>query len=93
MRSANRDLILAIRAGLAAAAEPGRAPAMQAYMKSEMPYLGTRVPVVRSLTSTLVGEAPGMDADAWEDTVLAPIQDERRGSRVQGMKYLPPPPS
>lgn len=36
-----------IRAGLAALADPGRAPAQQAYMKSAMPYRGVRLPDVR----------------------------------------------
>jgi 3-methyladenine DNA glycosylase AlkD len=48
--SVDTDLVAAIRAALRSAADPGRAPQMQAYMKSEMPYLGVRVPVVRRLT-------------------------------------------
>jgi 3-methyladenine DNA glycosylase AlkD len=42
-------LVDAIRTGLRQLAEPGRAPQMQAYMKSAMPYLGVRVPQVRAL--------------------------------------------
>lgn len=34
------DLIAAIRDELARVAVPAKAPAMQAYMKSDMPYLG-----------------------------------------------------
>lgn len=40
-------LVQEIRAALRAAADPTRAPGMQAYMKSAMPYLGVRVPEVR----------------------------------------------
>ena len=47
---ADRDLLAAVADGLAAGADPGRAPRMQAYMKSEMPYLGVAVPKVRALT-------------------------------------------
>lgn len=46
---ADLPLVEAIRTRLRAAAEPERAPGMQAYMKSRMPYLGVRVPLVRQL--------------------------------------------
>ncbi len=39
-----------IRAALREAADPTIAPGQQAYMKSEMPFLGVKVPVVRRLT-------------------------------------------
>jgi 3-methyladenine DNA glycosylase AlkD len=38
------DLVEEIRAALRAVADPVRAPAMQAYMKSEMPFLGVQKP-------------------------------------------------
>jgi DNA alkylation repair enzyme len=37
-------VIEAVRAGLAARANPAKAPDMQAYMKSEMPFLGVQKP-------------------------------------------------
>jgi 3-methyladenine DNA glycosylase AlkD len=43
-------LIDQIRTELAGQADPDRAPGMQAYMKSAMPYLGVRLPTVRSIT-------------------------------------------
>jgi 3-methyladenine DNA glycosylase AlkD len=43
-------LVSAVRTALHAAADPSRAPGMQAYMKSTQPYLGVRVPDVRRLT-------------------------------------------
>jgi 3-methyladenine DNA glycosylase AlkD len=45
--SVDTDLVAAIRADLRAEADPERAPGMQAYMKSAMPYLGVRVPAAR----------------------------------------------
>jgi 3-methyladenine DNA glycosylase AlkD len=48
--AADLELIAAIRTALRRAAKPERAPAMQAYMKSTMPYLGVRVPVMRAST-------------------------------------------
>ena len=40
----DRPLISTVRDELQALAQPARAPQMQAYMKSAMPYLGVRVP-------------------------------------------------
>ena len=37
-------MIDAIRSGLAALADPAKAPDMQAYMKSEMPFYGVQKP-------------------------------------------------
>ncbi|MEV7549923.1 DNA alkylation repair protein [Amycolatopsis sp. NPDC089917] len=39
-----KSLVSAVRNGLAALADPGKAPSMQAYMKSEMPFLGVASP-------------------------------------------------
>ncbi|MDA4895247.1 DNA alkylation repair protein [Streptomyces sp. MS2A] len=43
-------LVSDIRDALCRAADPALAPGQQAYMKSEMPFLGVRVPAVRALT-------------------------------------------
>jgi 3-methyladenine DNA glycosylase AlkD len=63
-------MIDAIRRELAARADPAKAPGMQAYMKSAMPFLGVqkagRVEVARA-----VFPAYALDGfDAWRDTVL-----------------------
>jgi len=42
-----------IRAALVAEADPERAPAQQAYMKSAMPFLGVSMPRVRALTRAI----------------------------------------
>lgn len=47
MDSDGRELVAAIRRGLRDVADPARAAGQQAYMKSEMPFLGVRVPDVR----------------------------------------------
>lgn len=62
-------LISAVRDELAASADPGRAPKMQAYMKSTMPYLGVAVPTVRSVTKAVArrhppGSVPELGASA-----------------------------
>ena len=42
-----------IRSALRAAADPALAPGQQAYMKSDMPFLGVRVPEARRIARTL----------------------------------------
>ena len=58
----------AIRAALAAAADPAIAPAQQAYMKSAMPFLGVRGPEVRRLTRGLVRELGIDDGSTLAET-------------------------
>jgi 3-methyladenine DNA glycosylase AlkD len=59
-------LVTSIREALRSAADPERAPAMQAYMKSAMPYLGVRVPEVRRLTKAAAAAYPPADLDELE---------------------------
>jgi 3-methyladenine DNA glycosylase AlkD len=62
-------LIAAIRDGLAAAADPQRAPAMQAYMKSAMPYRGVTSPNNKPIFKRAIEDHPLPDAAAWADAV------------------------
>jgi len=55
---ANLPLVAAVKDGLAARADPVRAPKMQGYMKSAMPYLGVLVPAVRAVTKAAAREHP-----------------------------------
>jgi 3-methyladenine DNA glycosylase AlkD len=64
------ELVVAIRDGLGELAQPARAPQMQAYMKSALPYLGVRVPQVRALVRTEVRHRPPASTDALRDVVL-----------------------
>jgi 3-methyladenine DNA glycosylase AlkD len=65
------DLLAAVRDGLAALADPVKAPQMQAYMKSAMPYRGVATPArTRLMTDVLATHAP-RDRGAWETTVRA----------------------
>ena len=64
------QLVSRIRSALREAADPTRAPGMQAYMKSAMPYLGVRVPDVRRITRSLVKERPPADLDQLEEAAL-----------------------
>lgn len=65
------DLAASIRGELRAAADPARAPGMQAYMKSTMPYLGVPVPAVRKITRAAALAQPPADLDALIGSTLA----------------------
>lgn len=54
-------LIIAIKADLAAVANPERAVAQQAYMKSSMPCLGVPMPVIRRIAKERTKEFPPRD--------------------------------
>ena len=60
-----------IRAALTAIAEPERAPAMQAYMKSAMPYLGVSSVPRRKLCKELFAGLDWPSREAWQADVLA----------------------
>lgn len=71
MDSANAALIGAVREGLARLADPEKAPAMQAYMKSAMPYLGVQTTPLRALCRQVFAAHPLASFEEWQETVLA----------------------
>ena len=64
------QLGMAMRAALAAAADPERAPRMQAYMKSEMPYRGIAAPDMREISKRIFAAHPLRSCDEWRAAVL-----------------------
>ena len=60
-----------LRAKLTEAADPARAPGMQAYMKSAMPYLGVSTVPLRQVCKTVFAGLSWPDAAAWRKDVLA----------------------
>lgn len=52
-------------------AEPARAPAMQAYMKSAMPYLGVSAVPLRAACKRVFAGLDYSSAEMWRDDVLA----------------------
>ncbi len=62
------DLVASVRRTLRDHADPGIAPAQQAYMKSSMPFLGVRVPEVRRLTKAAARAHPPSDVGDLERT-------------------------
>ena len=77
----------AVRAALADAADPSRAPSMQAYMKSAMPFHGVPAPVRRRLVTAAVrAEPPGAPED-----VRAAAADLWRRAAVDLLALRRPP--
>lgn len=72
---ANTELIAAIRTRLQEAADPSRAAGAQAYMKSEMPHLGVRVPEVRRIVKAAAAELPPAGVEELRSTALALWRD------------------
>jgi 3-methyladenine DNA glycosylase AlkD len=67
----NRELIVALRSSLAARADPLKAPGMQAYMKSAMPYLGVSSVPLRDALRQVIPEHALVSFHDWQDTILA----------------------
>jgi 3-methyladenine DNA glycosylase AlkD len=68
--AADLELIAAVRAALRRAAQPELARPMQAYMKSATPFLGVRVPMMRTLTRAEAKLRPFTTSADLSDTVL-----------------------
>lgn len=63
-------LLLRVRRELRRMADPRKAPVMQAYMKSEMPYHGVPAPLLRRSYPFLFGTIDLSAPDAWHGAVL-----------------------
>ncbi|MBB4682999.1 DNA alkylation repair protein [Amycolatopsis jiangsuensis] len=68
--TADSKLVAAVRSGLAELADADRAPAMQAYMKSEMPFRGVPKPLRAILTRAVFAKHPLPDRVSFIATVL-----------------------
>jgi 3-methyladenine DNA glycosylase AlkD len=65
------ELVAAVRAGLAAAADPAAAGPMQAYMKSAMPFRGVPKPARTRLLRALLAEHPLSGAEELREVAEA----------------------
>jgi len=70
MTRAARALVTDVRAALAEIADPKKAPAMQRYMKSSMPYLGVPPPPLRQTCRAVFARHPLDGLDEWRDAIL-----------------------
>lgn len=102
--ASKRDLLAALRATLHSHADPSRAPAMQAYMKSALPFLGIAAPQRRLLTAAVVRQHGLADTTtlaetmrelwqhaAWREERYAAMELARVGTHTQllSMELLP----
>jgi 3-methyladenine DNA glycosylase AlkD len=80
------SFLAAARTGLAELADPVKAPDMQRYMKSELPFRGVPSPERRAFGRQLFAAHPLSDVDAWRATVLSLWRDaEYREERYLAM--------
>jgi len=70
MPRSSHPLTAALRGGLAAAADPGRAKGAQAYMKSTMPFRGVSAPVQKRLWRDAFAAHPLTTSAGWTRVVL-----------------------
>ena len=77
MAEPDRILVASVRQALAGVADPVRAPAMAAYMKSAMPFRGIPAPVRRAALRPVFGAHPITDRAVWLATVRALYDDAR----------------
>lgn len=78
-------LIAEVRAALRKAADADKAPKMQAYMKSTMPYRGVSSPEQKAIWKAVFAAHPLSSMDEWQDTALAlwreaTFREERYGA-------------
>jgi 3-methyladenine DNA glycosylase AlkD len=76
-------LLPELRKVLREAADPAKAPAMQAYMKSTMPYHGVPVPLLRRICKAQFAGLEFEDAADWQSRVL----DLWRNARFREERY------
>src|ERR1700689_60920 len=81
--AASQKLIRALRKALRELADPVKAPVMQAYMKSEMPYLGIQAAPFRKATKGVLAAHPVGSFEDWNDTAQALW----RGARYREERY------
>lgn len=75
--TAESRLLEALRTSFAAHADAANAPAMQAYMKSAMPYHGIATPLRRELTAAAVRAHPLPDAATLADAMRTLWRDAK----------------
>ena len=80
---AARTLVIATRKALQSRADVSRAPAMQAYMKSAMPYYGVPSPVQAEIWRDVFPRFQAETLQQWRDAALALW----RGARFREERY------
>jgi 3-methyladenine DNA glycosylase AlkD len=76
-------ILLRVRRELRRVADPEKAPIMQAYMKSAMPYRGVQAPLLEKTCTQLFRDLELPNADVWRDYVL----ELWRGAKYREERY------
>jgi 3-methyladenine DNA glycosylase AlkD len=84
LENADLALLAAIREGLAERGDPAKAPGMQAYMRSAMPYQGVQMAGQKALAREVFKAHPLPDEPSWRDTTL----ELWRGAEYREERYL-----
>jgi 3-methyladenine DNA glycosylase AlkD len=86
-RGDDSDLIAYVRSALAERADPERAPAMAAYMKTTMPFLGVGAKDLRATAKSAARRFPPADRSRYEASVLALWQLPHREEKHVAVAY------
>src|SRR5208283_2196170 len=78
----------ALRKALRQAGDPVRAPAMQAYMKSAMPFYGLSAPVLRQVCKAAFADVQLASAPHWQALVLGIWREARFREERYAALYL-----
>ncbi len=78
------SFLLRVRRELRRIADPRRSPAMQAYMKSAMPYHGIAAPLLRQFYKRIFAHVDLSTREVWREKVL----QLWRGARYREERYL-----
>jgi 3-methyladenine DNA glycosylase AlkD len=81
-------LLPQLRKALRQAADPAKAPIMQAYMKSEMPYHGVPTPVLRQICTVVFADVEFATARDWQGQVLGVWRAARYREERYAAMYL-----
>jgi len=74
---------------MSAAADPAKAPGMQAYMKSTMPYYGINSPQVKAICAKVFAEYPFASCREWRAAILELWRRARyREERYAAMRLI-----
>jgi len=79
----NRAMLPMLRKALRAVADPRKAPAMQAYMKSDMPYHGVPMPLLRQVCRRAFATLEFASAREWQQQV----RDLWHGAQFREERY------
>jgi 3-methyladenine DNA glycosylase AlkD len=82
-KAKNSEFLLLVRRKLARVADARKAPMMQAYMKSAMPYHGVQTVLLRETCKELFANPDFSTRDLWQTTVL----DLWRGAKYREERY------